>query len=503
MNTSYQKYECLFQLAEILGRQSDFNEILRVISSKTSLLFNADIASILMVNPNSNDTYKTIFKKEAKVDKEQYSIVQSIIIGWVILNKKSILISELQADNRFKENLFENFPIRTAMCVPLYCNDAIIGYLVVMNKIGKDSFNQDHLELLNNIAVISAPYLRNVQKIKEFFNIPLPESTLINKYRIIGLLGKSRKYVELLHSIEAASKCDVRVVLEGETGTGKELVVRAIHNFSKRSGMPFITIDCGAIPSNLIESELFGHIRGAFTGANRDRKGLIVEANKGTLFLDEICNLSLEMQSNLLRVLQEGELRAVGSSQLIKVDVRFIAASSIPLRDLVVEKKFREDLYFRLMVYPIQIPNLQERKADIPIIANYFLNKFSKQQNKKVEFLHKNISEYLKYKNWKGNVRELENYIERLVTLVSDDIVTIDINSLPENLKSEISEFNSNSTHSAKTSLIKEVENFEKKIIEDTLDENEWNQSQSARMLDLPEQTLRYKMKKMGISRIK
>ena len=493
----------IFSLAEILGRQSDFNEILRLISSKTSSLLNADIASILMVNPKSNDTYKTIYKKDSKVDKEKYSIVQSIIIGWVIINKKSIIITNLKTDNRFKENLFENFPIQTAMCVPLYCSDAVIGYLVVMNKDGKESFREDHLDLLNNIAVISAPYLRNVQKINEFFNIPLPESTLINKYRIIGLLGKSKKYVELLHSIEAASKCDVRVVLEGETGTGKELVVKAIHNFSKRSGMPLITIDCGAIPNNLIESELFGHIRGAFTGANRDRKGLIVEANKGTFFLDEICNLSLEMQSKLLRVLQEGELRAVGSSNLVKVDVRFIAASSIPLSDLVEEKKFREDLYFRLMVYPIQIPNLQERKADIPIIAHYFLNKFSKQQKKKVEFLNKKITDYLKYKKWNGNVRELENYIERLVTLISEDIVTIDVNSLPEKLKNEVLEFNNTLIDEAKTSLIKEVENFEKQIIEDTLDENEWNQSQSARMLDIPEQTLRYKMKKMGISRIK
>ena len=280
MKIDYSFHDSIFELAEILGRQSDFNEILRVISSKTSLLFNADIASILMVNPKSNDTYKTFIKKGSKVDKEQYSIVQSIIIGWVIINKKQILISDLKTDNRFKENLFENFPILTAMCVPLYCSDAIIGYLVVMNKVGKESFRQHHFDLLNNIAVISAPYLRNVQKIKEFFDIPLPESTLINKYRVIGLLGKSKKYVELLHSIESASKCDVRVVLEGETGTGKELVARAIHSFSKRSGMPLITVDCGAIPNNLIESELFGHIRGAFTGANRDRKGLIVEANR-------------------------------------------------------------------------------------------------------------------------------------------------------------------------------------------------------------------------------
>ena len=497
------KNDILFELAEILGRQSDFTEILRVISAKTSTMFNSDIASILMVNPQSQDTYKTVIKKETKLDKQQYSVVQSIMIGWVILNKNGILVSDLKKDERFKGNLFDDFPIQSAMCVPLYCNDAIIGYIVVMNKESKDSFVEEDFQLLIKVALITAPFLRNVQKIKEFFNIPLPEGTLISKYRIVGMIGKSRKFLELLHSIEAASKCDVRVVLEGETGTGKELVVRAIHNFSKRSGLPFITVDCGAIPNNLIESELFGHIRGSFTGANRDRNGLIIEANKGTLFLDEICNLSLEMQSKLLRVLQEGEVRPVGSSKVIKVDVRFIAASSVPLIELVEKNEFREDLYFRLMVYPIQMPTLGERKADIPMIANFFLNKFSKQQNKKVEFFNKDITEYLKNKKWMGNIRELENYIERLITLVPHDIDTVDINSLPEGMKNDITEFKNSILNQVKTSLVKEVENFEKKIIEESLDNNEWNQSQAARMLDLPEQTLRYKMKKMGINRIK
>jgi len=501
MATQNQKLENLFDLAEILGRQSDFTEILRVVSAKTSTLFNSDIASILMVNPNSQDAYKTIIKKETKIDKEQYSIVQSIIIGWVILNKKEILIPDLKKDSRFKEKIFENFPIQSAMCVPLYCSDSIIGYIVVMNKFGKNSFIENDLQTLKKIAVISAPYLRNVQKIKEFFNIPLPESTLINKYRIIGLHGKSMKFLELLHSIEAASKCDVRVVLEGETGTGKELVVKAIHCFSRRSGKPFIAVDCGAIANNLIESELFGHVRGAFTGANQDRKGLIIEANMGTLFLDEICNLSLEMQAKLLRVLQEGEVRPVGSSKLIKVDVRFIAASSIPLIELVEKKEFREDLYFRLMVYPIQMPTLNDRKADISIIANHFLNKFAKQQNKNAEFFDKGLSEYLKYKNWTGNIRELENYIERLVTLIPENIETIDLSSLPEKIKMDITTFNNSEIKQLKIPLINEVENFEKVIIEKTLDDNEWNQSQSARMLDIPEQTLRYKMKKLGIHR--
>ncbi|MCB0743776.1 MAG: sigma-54-dependent Fis family transcriptional regulator [Ignavibacteriae bacterium] len=502
--TNYnQTYETLFELAEILGKQSDYKEILRVVSTKTSTMFNSDITSIQMINPHSHDSYKTVMKKETKIDKEQYSVVQSIIIGWVMLNKKAILLPDLKNDERFKENLFNNFPIVSAMCVPLYCSDASIGYLIIMNKTGKNPFTENDFQMLQKIGVISAPYLSNVQKIKEYFNISLPESTLINKYRIVGLLGKSKKFLELLHSIEAASKCDVRVVLEGETGTGKELVVKAIHNFSKRSGFPFVAVDCGAIPNNLIESELFGHVKGSFTGANQDRKGLILEANKGTLFLDEICNLSLEMQAKLLRVLQEGEIRPVGSSKLINVDVRFIAASSVSLLELVEKKEFREDLYFRLMVYPINMPTLNERKADILLIATFFLNKFSKKQNKKAEFFHKDISEFLKNKIWSGNIRELENFIERLVTNIPNDIETVELTVLPEKLKEEIIDFKKASSPQKIISFTKEVENFEKEMITQSLDDNDWNQSQAARMLEIPEQTLRYKMKKLGLFRIK
>jgi Nif-specific regulatory protein len=501
MNILSQDENDLFELAEVLGKQSDFTEILRVISAKTSTFFNADISSILMVNPHSDETYKTVIKKESKIDKEKYSIVQSIIIGWVILNKKAILIPDIKNDKRFKENIFEDFPLQAAMCVPLICSDVIIGYIVIMNKMGKGTFKIEDFNLLKKISVIAAPYLRNIQKISEFFDIPLPESTLINKYRMLGLIGKSRRFIELLQSIEAASKCDVRVVLEGETGTGKELVVKAIHNLSNRSSFPFIAVDCGAIPNNLIESELFGHVRGAFTGANTDRTGLIRDTHRGTLFLDEISNLSLEMQAKLLRVLQEGEVRPVGSSRSIKVDVRFIAASSLPLIDLVEKKEFRQDLYFRLMVYPIQMPTLNERKSDIPILANFFLNKYSKKQKKKAEFFHNKVLDHLKNRNWKGNIRELENFIERIVTIIPNNIDTIDLDSIPENFRREIKLIDHNSSHNQGISLNQQVEKFEKEIILKTLDDSEWNQSRAARFLDIPEQTLRYKMKKMEINR--
>ncbi|MBK8945071.1 MAG: sigma-54-dependent Fis family transcriptional regulator [Ignavibacteriae bacterium] len=496
------KLEYLFELAEILNNQNNFDEMLRIVSSKTSAIFNSDITSILMINPSSQETYKTVYKKEIKIKNEQYSILQSIIIGWVIINKKPILVSDIKTDVRFKENLFNSFPIKSIICSPLNNNDTKIGYIILMNKNDKDSFEENDLMYLQKIAIISAPFINNAQKIQEFFNLPVTQNILVNKYKSVGLLGKSNSFIELLQGIEAASKCDVRVVIEGETGTGKELIVRAIHNFSNRSGFPFIAIDCGAISNNLIESELFGHVKGAFTGANQDHTGLIVQANKGTLFLDEICNLSYEMQAKLLRVLQEGEVRPVGSIKVIKVDVRFIAATSVPLHTLVVNKQFREDLFFRLMVYPIKVPSLNERKTDIPIIANFFLLKFSKEQNKKAEFFHKKILDYIKNKNWSGNIRELENFVEHIVTIVPFNIEVIEIEYLSPKIQEDIRTYTESTNNRKIISLTVELENYEKKIIKKSLEENEWNQSQTARSLDIPEQTLRYKMRKLNIEKL-
>ena len=433
-NTSHEKQESLFEFASILSEQTNFSEILRVISTKTVSMFNAVVASIVMVNPRTQDTLKTVIKEEKTIDKEKYQLVQTNIVGWSIKNKNPFLSNDLNNDSRFRSDLFVNIEAKSAMCVPLKYRGNNFGYIVVIDNDINSVFDSDSLKFLERISDIAAPHISSVQKIQEYFNVPLSDESIIYKYRQFGLLGKSKKFLELLQSIEAAARCDVRVVLEGQTGTGKELIASAIHKLSVRSEHPFVAIDCGAIPQNLVESELFGHVKGAFTSANRDRTGLIVEANKGTLFMDEINNLSLEMQSKLLRVLQNGEVRPVGSNRKIKVDVRIISASSLSLSKQIDEKKFREDLYFRLMVYPIYIPTLDERKGDIQLLVNHFLVKFSKEQNKKIGYFHKEILDYLKSKHWAGNIRELENLVERLVTYAPQSIEELDKSELPNEL---------------------------------------------------------------------
>jgi transcriptional regulator with GAF, ATPase, and Fis domain len=388
------------------------------------------------------------------------------------------------------------------MCVPLQSEGSSLGYLLVFDKSDGGGYNRSELSLFEKFASIAAPFLSNIQKLQEYFNTPLPEAALLAKYEQLGMLGRSQQYVELLRAIEAASRCDVRVLLQGTSGTGKELIARAIHQLSSRRQNPFVAIDCGAIPGNLIESELFGHIRGAFTGANYDRKGLIEEANNGTLFIDEITSLSYNMQAKLLRIVQEGEIRVLGSNRVRKVNVRIISASSSSLRDMVDRQQFREDLYYRLHVYPILVPTLNERHEDIPLLANHFLKKFSRQQKKQAKSFHRSLLSFMKSRVWSGNIRELENFVERLVTIAANEVEVIEQSILPDEFKEELNEFmKSQQGYPKRKSLQDDLQEYEAKIIRQALEENDWNQSKTARVLGIAERTMRYKMEKLGIKK--
>src|SRR3972149_7344113 len=367
-NKSYTtKLESLVELAQILGQQSDYEEVLRLVVEKASSLVNSDAALIMMINPKTRNTIKTIFAEKNR-DDEQNHFVHTNISGWVILNNSSLLSPDIKSDNRFRKKLFDKAMAKSAICVPFRIENIIIGTLLLLNNESNCSFTVREFSLIEKFSAIVSPSMHCSQDIARYFISPLPKQVLLNKYAVLGLLGKSKKFIELLQAIEAAARCDVRILLEGESGTGKELVARAVHKLSSRSQNKFVAIDCGAIQPNLVESELFGHIKGAFTGASVDRKGLLEEANGGTLFMDEINNLPVDMQSKLLRVLQDEEIRPVGSNQIRKVNVRIITASSYSLQKLVTEKNFREDLYYRLNVYPIFVPSLNERVEDIPML---------------------------------------------------------------------------------------------------------------------------------------
>ncbi|MBD3223378.1 MAG: AAA domain-containing protein [Caldithrix sp.] len=323
---------------------------------------------------------------------------------------------------------------------------------------------------------------------------------LLEKYREVGLLGKCETFKQLLQTIDACVKVDVRVLLEGQSGTGKERIARAIHNLSPRRNNQFVAIDCGAIPGDLLESELFGHVKGAFTGAVRQRKGLLQEADGGTMFLDEVANLSLSFQAKFLRFLQENEIRPVGSNNTVPVQVRIISASSQQLDELVIKNAFRQDLYYRLNVYPIHVPSLSERRVDIAMLARHFLRRFSDRQEKQLQNIDAPMIEFFKNRPWPGNIREMENLIERLVTLVDTETNTLPFNILPQEYKQEWQKLQKTVIPTEiKLSLEEKLAKYEKHLIHEALMAANWNQSQAARYLAISEQTMRYKMKRLHI----
>lgn len=492
----------VIDLAEILVYQSDFQEILRLITTTATGLLNANTVLVMMINPMTHATIQTLFRDHEEGDESSFNFLHTYLSGWVIDHNSGFCSEDINEDPRFRKDLPGYHKVRSAMCVPLRVEGIIIGTILVLNNRTGFIYSHEDLFFLQKFSAIVSPFLRNVQKIEDYFIPHLPEDALINKYNACGLFGKSKPFLELLRSVDSAANCDARVLLQGRSGTGKELIARAIHNFSKRNNQKFITIDCGAIPENLIESELFGHTRGAFTGAAGSRTGLFEEANNGTLFLDEISNLPIELQSKLLRVLQEGEIRPLGSNLTRKVNVRIISASSISLKDAVGQKKFREDLFYRLMVYPVYIPLLEERQDDIPLLANHFLKHFVREQQKKAEKFHEEIIDLMKYHQWTGNIRELENFIERLVTLTPADRRQIDKSILPREFHGELKNIYRNRKEPETTPLLHEtLAAIETEILKRSLLKNNWNQSLSARELGIDESTLRYKISKYGIRR--
>ncbi|MFQ5652255.1 MAG: sigma 54-interacting transcriptional regulator, partial [bacterium] len=497
-----QKLEQLLELADILSQQNSFQEILRLVAHKVSILLEAEIVLILMLNPRSQQTVKTIIKEGLEVSHPRYRSVQNQISGWLMKHRAALLTSDIKSDARFSNVILGDLSIKSVMGVPLQIEGVCIGSLILLNKTERGEFDESDLAFLGKVAIIAAPYLRNVQKIQHYFETPLPEAALLARYEALGLLGKCKRFVDLLQAIEAAARCDVRVLLQGESGTGKELIAKAIHKFSARSQKPFVAIDCGAIPTHLLESELFGYVKGAFTGAASDRKGLLHEAHQGTLFMDEVANLPLEMQAKFMRVLQDGEIRPLGSNKTRKIDVRIISASSSSIKELVAEKKFREDLFYRLYVYPITIPSLNDRAEDIPMLAHHFLRKFALQQKKQTDTFDKEITEFMKERKWAGNIRELENFVERLVTVTPQGMKILRRKILPEDLQTELRNVKFVYDDGlVPKSLDESVAECEEQLIREALDKHNWNQSRAARALRISIQTIRYKMKKLDIEK--
>ncbi|MBN1755441.1 sigma-54-dependent Fis family transcriptional regulator [bacterium] len=300
------------------------------------------------------------------------------------------------------------------------------------------------------------------------------------------IIGESESMIQIKEMIRKVGPTDSTVLITGESGTGKDIVARAIHQHSLRKNKPFVTVDCGSLVSTLFESELFGHIKGSFTDAVATRKGKFELANSGTIFFDEIANIDLNVQSKLLRAIQEKEITKVGSNQILQIDVRIISATNRDLAKAIKEGSFREDLFYRLGVIPIFLPPLRQKKDDIPLLIRYFLDKYSKRKNKKISGItNRAINELIRY-NWPGNVRELQNTIERAVVLAKSDLID----------HSDLFYYPLEPHHSSDNYSLGEVE---KAHISKILYEMDFNITRTAELLEIDRKTLRAKIKKYGI----
>jgi transcriptional regulator with GAF, ATPase, and Fis domain len=317
------------------------------------------------------------------------------------------------------------------------------------------------------------------------------------------IVGQSEPLARVLRDIEEVADTDANVLILGETGTGKELIARAIHRKSHRREKPLIKVNCAAMPGTLIESELFGHEQGAFTGATKKREGRFALADGGTIFLDEIGELPVELQVKLLRVLQEGEFEAVGSSRTQKIDVRVIAATNRDLKQATQEGKFREDLYYRLNVFPIEVPPLRERGDDIGLLASTFANKFAKRMGRSIELLSEDCARRLKAYSWPGNVRELQNVIERAVITARDGRLNLD-RALPESSKEMIAEAALSAETPKRVRTAKELEELERANLVAALEATSWRvagETGAAQLLGMKPTTLSSRIKALGIER--
>ncbi len=395
--------------------------------------------------------------------------------------------------------------IKSYLSMPVFFEGKSVGTINV-SSLHKNTFNKEEIQLLKSVAEQVGTAINNAQQaealkkalseVEELKNRLQAENVYLREeikteYNFDEIIGRSDALMNVLRKVEHVAPTEATVLIQGETGTGKELVARAIHNFSLRKDRPLVKVNCPALPAGLIDSELFGHEKGAFTGALSPNTGRFELADGGTIFLDEIGDLPLELQAKLLRVLQEGEFERVGGSRSIKVSVRVIAATNRDLKQAVEEGKFRADLFYRLNVFPIFIPALRERKEDISVLVRHFVTKYSKKLEKKIDNISSEMMKGLLAHPWPGNVRELENVIERAVIIAHSPVIQID-----ESLEMRLDDADPD------TRSVGTLEDVERDYILRVLEDKGWvvhGERGAAVVLGMNPHTLRSRMKKLGI----
>jgi transcriptional regulator with GAF, ATPase, and Fis domain len=451
-------------------------------------LFNASTGSISLADHNE----KTLIIYSARgIDKEK-KIAAKLpftigITGAAVTSQKTIYVKDVNQDKRYVK-LIDT--VISELAIPILFEKQVIGVLNIESD-QTNYFKKEDIQFAEKIAQELGKILGKNQ------NYLL---ALENYKEKDPILGYDAQIIFLKNRIRTVAPSDASILILGETGTGKELIAKSIHNLSNRKSQPFITLNCGALNENLLESEMFGHVKGAFTGAERNTIGRFEAADKGTLFLDELAEMPLSLQVKLLRVLQESEIERVGDYKKVKIDVRIISATHKDLAVEVEKGKFRLDLYFRLGVIPIRLPPLRERRGDIPLLAHEFLNEFNRRYGKK-KFFDSEVIEILSKHTWSGNVRELENAVQYSAIISSDDHIHKE--HLPENiLTKQIDIFNKEPYNKKEDhfnevndlNLEKAILDLETKFISKALKQTK-TQDEAAKLLGISRGSLQYKIK--------
>jgi Nif-specific regulatory protein len=487
----------ILEVSRVLTTSFSLGKNLQSVMSTLGSLLAMQRGCVFLLDPVTGELRIVAAHGLAKhnIEKGKYRIGEGIV-GRVLEKKIPMVIPNIGKEPSFL-NKTGSRPEKAGisfLCVPIMLKNEVLGVLSVDRIYSKKQGNvDDDLRVLKIIASLIAQFVKlwesyeEVEKEKEDL-----KRELKGKYSIDNMIGNSDKMQEVFKAVYRVAPSKATVLLRGESGTGKELIAKAIHYMSPRSKAPFIKFNCASIPEGLLESELFGHDKGAFTGAVSARSGKFELAHKGTIFLDEIGDLPPLLQPKILRVLQEKEFERVGSEKTKKVDVRIIAATSRNLEHLVSQSKFREDLYFRLNVIPLFLPPLSERCEDIPVLIDHFLEKFNNENNRSAGLDKSSMQVFLSY-NWPGNVRELENTIERLVIMTGSDNITA--SDLPLSLSIKRLQ-----TADKSRSLTLSVEEIEKANIMEALEKTGWIQARAAKILGITPRQIGYKIKKYGIT---
>ncbi|MDR1024647.1 MAG: sigma 54-interacting transcriptional regulator [Treponema sp.] len=492
-----QKFNTLIETSNLINSNySDIHALLSHILESVTRFCGGEASSILLLDREKQELYFETALGIKGQDLKQYTLKAGEgIAGWVVQHNKTLVVNDVDNDKRHQRRISReiNFPLTNMIAVPMRLKDECIGVIEILNKGDGKPFGEDDVEWVEIFATQAAMAITNARNIEQARSeIQLLRDQLKTGGAYHVLIAKSTAILEKLEIIDRVAKTDSSVLILGESGVGKELFAEQIHLRSPRSNAPFIRVNCAAIPEGLLESELFGHVKGAFTNAIANRQGRFEMADGGTIFLDEIADIPLALQAKLLRVIQERTFEKVGSDVSLTVNVRILAATNKDIEAQVKQGAFRSDLYYRLNVLPLYIPPLRQRPDDIPELAFFFLKKFMAETKKQFEGFSDDAMEALLSYSWPGNIRELENCVERACVIGKNRQIRRE--DLFLNARMEISE-----PRGGERNLKNAINSFKTQFIRKVLEENKWNQTETAKALDIQRTYLSRLIKELDI----